>query len=280
MVVEGISLTMYLCDYRIMAECERHRGQHGLVKQGISPEEIEDWVDRHLCELQIDVKQLRKLKYLKCAMKHLSIKATKKDPTKLDRRRRSTQYVADAECIPSLKEICCSAIKIEGDTSGRQGVTRFSNELPKSYHESQNALLKLENKLGRYKPNNSGIRWVDKTEDRELTTREFCMVIDSLTEVWKVKVDQHRRAVEETSLECAQHDKRIIRPIMRAVVKTCIHRILLQLIKENDLCTEDGWKDWREHTLVIVAFAAYATILDIYYHKRFDVCGFLDIANT
>ena len=189
-----------------MAQCERHTGQHGLVKQGISPEELEDWVERHLCELQIDVKLHENQKYFECAMKYLSIKATKKDPAKVDKRRRSTQFVADAECIPFLKEKGCSATKVEEDTSGRQGVTRFSNKLPKLYHESQNALLEYERQLGKYKLNETGIRWVDKTTNNELTTEEFCEVIDSLTKEWKIEVDKCSPPNEEISFERAQRD--------------------------------------------------------------------------
>lgn len=82
-------------------------------------------------------------------------------------------YVADAECIPSLKELCCSAIKIGEDTSGRQRVTKFSNEVPIKVISCKSECATQARNHRFEKSSTGGVRWVDTTKNRELTTKHL-----------------------------------------------------------------------------------------------------------
>lgn len=220
---------------------------------------LKKWVHHYAISLGLE-KENCKRRGIKDAAKYLNF-SVNKDEKEYDKRRSSTEFAAGKSPLSSKPENKYKSPQaIDKETSGKQGTPRYKKALPKDYHEAQVELFQLEGLDSTYDV--TGKKLKRKEDGKELSPDEFCKVIrEEMIKKW------HTKSAGEIELgkvmEFLEYGVRIVHG-----------RFASQHISNNNLSQYNGWLDWKNHTVVLIAFSVYCGVLDKYVHDHYRECGF------
>ena len=178
-------------------------------------------------------------KSMKCAIsivtKRVCIRQNITDPTRLDRRRYANQLYRHRGVLPDHNE---SPQKAAEDSSGRQGVVKFTKTTHANYKANQDELL---TRLDRFFESNESYNFGSPTE-------EFCNYIDQHTlSIIKLPVDSISVEILDIMLDLCEY--------------VVMGRFANDWARLNNFVTASGWNNWRKHMCVLISFAAMLTAL-------------------
>lgn len=226
-------------------------------------------VKQHLAEIGLPIDTEKMKTHLKCTRKHLTFRV-RRNGELLDKRNKKgnkTVDIATPQGLPTGQHASPRAMQqATSGNRGRQGQTQAKKLVQKEYHKLQDDLLELEGYNRKYK-SNQRLRWLDQSNNRELSTDEFCTAIDVFTQKWRKKLDGIRRC---KSCERRRELKEDLQKVMDVVVEITVLRLMGMDMVENE------GREYEDHAKVIAAFGAYATMLDKVFHNQFNSCGYAE----
>ena len=231
---------------------------------------FKEWINQYALDLRVLTDEYIE-QGIKDAIQHLTLVCNEHTPT-LDRRRRSTKFLAEIGQIPREEHREMSTQAIDEDTGGTRGQDRFKNTLAEKYHEAQFKLFDLEKVLDTY--DHVGTKLKRKSDGHQLSTDEFCTLIAQLIRKWHQCVVECEKVSANKSIDAMNDEYETDLLRLQSAVPVVLGRYQSQHLCENHLEDEKGWKCWRDHTVVLISFALYCAVVDSYLHKRFDKCGF------
>ena len=151
-------------------------------------------------------------------------------------------------CKPASAKAELSPTKLQKETTGSQGAHEKYNlrynyikTLNKQYHLDQKSLL----------------------FDRCLDLLQFIKLIDELS---KNVMEEYKRSAPVTSMSA---DGEGLRKKIHLCKKILVQRLTVHNSAENDLMTDRGYRDWRDHAWVISSFAVHYISLQLLRKKTF-----------
>ena len=248
------------------------------MKRGILPADFKRSVAQHLAHLGLPVDVERMKTHLECTKRTLAFRvctSTKNLDKRHSRNIKTVTAVTPQGLPPCVTKQGTSPQAMQRATSGehgRRGQQQARKLVIREYHEFQNIFFDREGLASKYRSNRGG-RLVDQDTGLELSTDEFCRVIDSTTLAWRVTLDE----LKEWSSREATLGRLIVRMKLQTVNNVAIditaRRLMGMDMDENDLSTRRGRTVYEEHEKVITAFGAYCTMLDKILHDQYSTCG-------
>ena len=240
-------------------------------KRGLTPEEFKKMVGQHLAEIRLPIDREKMITHLDCTTKHLAFRVQRKGKL-LDKRNKKairTVGIAAPKELPRTQVTTQSPRAIQRATSGGRGIQgqpQAKYLVHEDYHELQDELLVLEGYDRKYKSNHRR-RWVDRDSGQELSTDEFCIVIDTFTHRWRKKLDEIR---SRNSSDFRKRLKIHLRDVMNVATEIAALRLMEM---DMDLNTDREYKDQKK---AIAAFGAYVTMMDKVFHNQYHTCGYAE----
>ncbi|XP_076089505.1 uncharacterized protein LOC143059819 isoform X2 [Mytilus galloprovincialis] len=226
-----------------------------LMKFGLEPHEVENLlISKVRCFL--DEPNIEVIQDIK---KQTVLRQNVTGEGKLDKRRSSTKLLLAKGIIPNESD-CPS--KVKTDTSNKQGVTRFDNDLKKAYHKDQELFLQSVEALQLLDlPTNIKVQGgYLKENGSKITPEKFCEIVDGVTKKFLKKYSSDLVPVENI-------DSDDMKNAYESCEKVCTKRHLMDMAIQNDLLDKNSYDRWRDHILVYSSFAAF---LYVYLEKTWD----------
>lgn len=159
-----------------------------------------------------------------------------------------------------------------------QGAQNPSTAVRSGYHVDQCSLfleLQRQNKLdSNFDP--SG--YLSEANGQHCTTEGMCNILDGITRTYIEEFkDLPNSAASGYSQTSIQRDRESIRNIFDFCISVVRGRIYQDWAVENDIMSEDGYKQWREHVWVLMSFAALLVMIDVLSKKpKYGLNSLLD----
>lgn len=225
------------------------------MKRGLEPHEVENLlISKVRCFL--DEPKNKVIQYI---IKQTVLRENVTGEGKLDRRRSANRLLLVKGIIPNESD---SPSKVKTDTSNKQGVTRFDNDLKKDYHEKQELFLRSLEALHLLDlPTNMKVQGGYLKENGSMIIPEkFCEIVDGVTKKFLRKYSSDLVPVENI-------DSDDMKNAYESCEIVCTKRHLMDMAIQNDLLDKKSYDRWRSHILVYSSFAAF---LYVYLEKTWD----------
>jgi len=227
--------------------------------RGLSPDDFKRFLENKLKVLVAENKVLSTIlkKATESCVREVCIRPKISDPKELDRRRSGSRawysYVLDRTFSTTSKEptsTTMSPIKSETETSGIRGTERHSKKLHKDYHEKQESIFRLLN------------RFLYKLQQPDL--QEDLVPQDNFTEAFCIKIDFYTSAILDFCVSFIDNVR--MYPDFEGIALLALLTYKCQVIvmernivayqKPSNLMEEKGWRDWKNHLMVLMSYAA------------------------